>query len=329
MSNSALISGSYTNHNKRNSPRNNKILKITPHHAAGNLTFEGMKNIINSSREMSCNYIIQSDGKIFLFVNESDRSWCSSSPSNDHQAITIEVANDGGAPDWHVSDAALASLLNLCTDICQRNGIAKLNFTGNANGNLTQHNYFANTACPGPYLKSKFPYIAEQVNARLASGGGTDVPPVVSTLYRVQVGAFGNEANANSYQRQAIAAGFTDAFIKREDNLYKVQIGAYTVIANAQATQAKAKAAGFKDAFISVTGSSTSSQPVVVSPEIVAGSNVRVNSGAKFTNGVQPIPEVYTTTYTVMEPPSGNRIVIGIPGVGITGAFARADLTAV
>lgn len=93
-------------------------------------------------------------------------------------AVTFEVANDGGAPDWHVSDASIEALINLCVDICQRNGIPAINYTGDASGNLTMHSFFAATACPGPYLKSKFPYIAEQINARLGGGKYIQAEPV-------------------------------------------------------------------------------------------------------------------------------------------------------
>lgn len=169
MSNSPLVVYTKISPNSNN-PRNNTIKKITIHHMAGNLSVEACGKVFASaSRKASSNYGIGSDGRIAMYVEEKNRSWCSSSPANDHQAVTIEVANDGGAPDWHVSDKALASLINLCTDICQRNDIHRLNFTGDANGNLTQHNYFAATACPGPYLKSKFQYIADEVNKRLAS----------------------------------------------------------------------------------------------------------------------------------------------------------------
>lgn len=167
MSNSPLVSYTKISPN-RNSPRNNAIKKITIHHMAGNLTIETCGNVFAApSRGASSNYGIGSDGRIGMYVEEKDRSWCSSSRDNDNQAITIEVANDGGAPDWHVSDKALSSLIDLCTDICKRNNIERLNFTGDASGNLTQHNYFAATACPGPYLKSKFSYIADEVNKRL------------------------------------------------------------------------------------------------------------------------------------------------------------------
>lgn len=170
MSNSPLVSYTKISPNSNN-PRNKPITKITIHHMAGNLSIESCGNIFaKASRKASSNYGIGSDGRIGMYVEEKNRSWCSSSAANDNQAITIEVANDGGAPNWHVSDKALASLIDLCTDICLRNGIARLNFTGDASGNLTQHNYFAATACPGPYLKSKFQYIADEVNKRLNQG---------------------------------------------------------------------------------------------------------------------------------------------------------------
>lgn len=151
-----------------NKPRNNTIKKITIHMVAGNATIEDLGDMFaNPNRNASSNYGIGSDGRVGLYVNESDRSWCSGSRENDHQAITIEVANDGGAPEWHVSDKAMAKLIDLCVDICQRNNIKKLNFTGDKNGNLTMHKYFEDTSCPGPYLESKFSYIAKQVNIRL------------------------------------------------------------------------------------------------------------------------------------------------------------------
>jgi N-acetyl-anhydromuramyl-L-alanine amidase AmpD len=165
MSNSKLVN--YTKLSPYcNKPRNAKIDKITIHHMAGNLSVETCGNVFQSSQSSS-NYGIGSDGRVGMYVEEANRSWASSSPSNDHRAVTIEVANDGRAPDWHVSDKALAKLIDLCVDICQRNGIKKLNYTGDKTGNLTRHNMFAATTCPGPYLQGKFPYIAEEVNKRL------------------------------------------------------------------------------------------------------------------------------------------------------------------
>ena len=167
MSNSSLVSYKKISPNSSN-PRNHKIDKITIHHMAGNLTVEQCGNVFaSSSRQASSNYGVGSDGRIALYVDEANRAWTSGSRDNDHRAVTIEVANDGGAPDWHVSNKALAALVDLCVDICKRNGIKQLNYTGDKTGNLTRHNMFAATTCPGPYLQGKFPYIAAEVNKRL------------------------------------------------------------------------------------------------------------------------------------------------------------------
>ncbi len=173
MSNSKLVT--YTELSPHcNKPRCDKIRKITIHHAAGNITLKGFGSTFCGTREVSANYGIDSQGRVGMYIEECNRAWTSSNADNDHQAITIEVANDGGAPNWHVSDAALEAAINLCVDICKRNGIAKLNFTGDKNGNLTMHKYFAATGCPGPYLESKFPYIADEVNKRLGTGSSSD-----------------------------------------------------------------------------------------------------------------------------------------------------------
>ena len=152
-SNSPLVDYTKISPN-RNSPRNNKIKKITIHHMAGNMSVESCgASFARSSRQAQSNYGIDSDGRVGMYVEEKDRSWCSSSPENDHQAVTIEVANDGGAPNWHVSDKALAKLIDLCVDICKRNGIQKLNYTGDKSGNLTMHKWFAATACVPTYTE--------------------------------------------------------------------------------------------------------------------------------------------------------------------------------
>lgn len=199
MSNSKLVNYTRLSPNC-NKPRNHRIDKITIHHMAGNLTVEQCGAIFApTSRQASSNYGIGSDGRVGMYVEECNRSWCSSNAENDHRAVTIEVANDGGAPDWHVSDKALSKLIELCSDICKRNGISKLNYTGDKSGNLTMHKWFAATGCPGPYLESKFAYIAEQVNKRLSAGSEA------KKLYRVrkswtdeksQLGAFSSFSNA-------------------------------------------------------------------------------------------------------------------------------------
>lgn len=177
MSNSKLVV--YTRLSPHcNKPRRDKIRKITIHHAAGNATLEGFGETFSGTREVSANYAVDSQGRIGMYVEECNRAWTSSNADNDNQAITIEVANDSGDPNWHVSDTALEATINLCVDICKRNGIEKLNFTGDKSGNLTMHKYFAATGCPGPYLESKFPYIVDAVNKRLGvCAGALSAPP--------------------------------------------------------------------------------------------------------------------------------------------------------
>lgn len=159
--------------------RTGAIKKITIHHMAGNLSVETCGNVFsNPQREASSNYGIGTDGRVGLYVEECNRAWTSSNYENDNQAVTIEVANDEIGGNWHVSDIALNKLIELCVDICRRNGISKLNFTGDKNGNLTMHRYFANTNCPGPYLESRFNYIANEVNKILNCSTGESAPPI-------------------------------------------------------------------------------------------------------------------------------------------------------
>lgn len=168
MSNSSLVNYTRISPNCTK-PRGRKITKITVHHVAGVTTVEALGNLFaNASRKASSNYGIGSDGRVGLYVDEANQAWTSSNSENDSQAVTIEVSNSQKGGNWPVSDKVLAKLIDLCVDICERNGIEKLNYTGDKNGNLTRHNMFAATACPGPYLQSKFPYIAEEVNKRLA-----------------------------------------------------------------------------------------------------------------------------------------------------------------
>ena len=167
MSNSSLVTQTLLSPNC-NSPRNKAISKITIHHTAGFASVdEYLRSFAREERQASANYVVK-DNQVGLCVEECNRAWTSSSPSNDNMAVTIEVGNDGGPEsDWHVSDESLETVIALCVDICKRNGIEALNFTGDASGNLTMHRYFAATNCPGPYLGSKFPYIADRVNAAL------------------------------------------------------------------------------------------------------------------------------------------------------------------
>ena len=149
-------------------PRQKKIRKIVIHHMAGNLSVETCGDVFApSSRQASSNYGVDSNGKVGMYVEEKNRSWCTSNRDIDHEAITIEVANSKVGGNWPVSSKAMKKLIELCADICKRNDIEEIVYTGDKSGNLHMHCWYANTNCPGPYLKSKFPYIAKQVNKKL------------------------------------------------------------------------------------------------------------------------------------------------------------------
>lgn len=187
MSNSSLVNHVHLSPNyTAMSNKKNEVIVI--HHMAGKLTVEQCGNVFApSSRKASSNYGIDGNGRIGLYVEEKNRSWATSSRAIDSRAITIEVANSVAGGNWPVSDKAMASLINLCVDICKRNGIKKLNYTGDKNGNLQMHKWYAATGCPGAYLESKFPYIANEVNKRL-NGSTTPSLPESSGTYTVQKG---------------------------------------------------------------------------------------------------------------------------------------------
>lgn len=166
--NSSLTEYVYLSPNA-NFPRGDVIRKITIHHMAGDLTLERLgASFAQQDRRASSNYAIDSQGRVGLYVEEINQAWTSRSPKNDSQAVIIEVANDEIGGDWHVSDTAYERLIDLCVDICRRNGIQKLYYTGDETGNLTLHSmFYSETQCPGPYLKSRMEEIAAEVNRRL------------------------------------------------------------------------------------------------------------------------------------------------------------------
>lgn len=161
--------------------RTHTIDTITIHCMAGDLSVEQCGRLFqNPDLQASSNYGIDSQGRIGLYVPENYRSWCSSNRSNDDRAITIEVANDGGAPDWHVSSKAYNTLIELLVDICKRHNIPKLLWKADPNligqidkQNMTVHRWFEAKACPGNYLFFHHYDIANKVNEKLEEGNMT------------------------------------------------------------------------------------------------------------------------------------------------------------
>lgn len=269
MSNSSLVSYTKLSPNCDH-PRTHAIDKITIHHMAGDLSVETCSNLFaKPSYEASSNYGIGSDGRVGLYVDEGDRAWASASPSNDNRAVNIEVANCATGGDWPVSNAAYSKLIDLCVDICQRNGIKALNYTGDADGNLTEHRMFVATACPGPYLHERMGRIAAEVNSRLSAQPAKSVDEVAREVIRGEWGngsdrrqrleAAGYDYDAVQDHVNAILTG--DAPEQPEpaeptepapepeqpttDKLYRVQVGAFANRENAEKMLRRLKDAGF------------------------------------------------------------------------------------
>ncbi len=177
MSNSKLVSytGLSPNHSGR---RTHAIDRITPHAMVGQLSVERICGCFaGKDRQASCNYAIGADGRIGLCVDEANRSWCSSSQDNDQRAVTIECASDLTEP-YAMKPEVYSALVELCADICRRNGKRKLVWIADRDKALiyevkpdemllTVHRWFARKSCPGNWLFSKLGDLAQAVNSRL------------------------------------------------------------------------------------------------------------------------------------------------------------------
>lgn len=296
MSNSPLVDYTRISPNK-NSPRNHKIDTITIHCVVGQCTVETLGNIFApTSRQASSNYGVGTDGKIGMYVEEKDRSWCSSNAANDNRAVTIEVASDTKHP-YAVNDRAFAALLDLVTDICKRNGIKKLVWsTKNAdrvnhkNGcNMTVHRDYANKSCPGDYLYNRHGEIAAEVNRRL---GVADTAP---------------DAGA--------AQGVTVYTVKKGDTLSQIAAKYGTTY------QAIAAYNGIKNPNAIRVGQKVKIPASTAPAALKKGDRVKVLNAVTYDG--KPF-RTYYDTYDVIQV-SGARVVIGV-GATVTAAVNAANL---
>lgn len=288
MSNSPLVNVTKISPNK-NSPRNKPIDRISIHCVVGQCTAERIGEIFAPpARQASSNYGIGPDGRIGMYVEERDRSWCTSSSSNDHRAVTIEVASDTTHP-YAVRDAAYEALLDLCTDICKRNRKKKLLWFGDKDKTLaytpepdemvlTVHRWFANKACPGEYLYSRHGAIAAEVTKRL--GGSAPAAPATpstpaastgETVHTVQRGETLSgiaKKYGTTYQKIAQLNGITNPSL--------IRVGQKLKIPTTGQAAAKAVAVGSTVAIKTgaVYGGLTTSRGAKV-PDYVSGPNRR------------------------------------------------------
>ena len=160
--------------------RTHAIDRITPHCVVGQCTAEGLGSwFAKTSTQASSNYGIDKDGRVGLYVEEKNRSWCSSSNANDQRAVTIECASDTKEP-YTMNSKVYDALVKLCVDICKRNGKKKLIWISNKSKALnyvpksdemilTVHRWFANKSCPGNWLYSRLGKLATEVTKQLGS----------------------------------------------------------------------------------------------------------------------------------------------------------------
>ena len=158
--------------------RTHSIDRITPHCVVGQCSVETLGNVfLPESRQASSNYGIGVDGRVGMYVEERNRSWCSSSAANDQRAVTIECASDSKAP-YAFKDVVYEKLVQLCADICKRNGKTRLLWLGDKDKTLgytpapdemvlTVHRWFANKSCPGDWLYTRMGDLASKVTAAL------------------------------------------------------------------------------------------------------------------------------------------------------------------
>ena len=222
MSNSSLVSYTKISPN-RTINRNHAIDTITIHCVVGQASVETLGNIFATpSKKASSNYGIGFNGRIGMYVEEKDRSWCSSNKENDNRAITIECASDSTYP-YAINDAVWKSLIELCADICIRNGIKELKWKSDKSligqvdkQNMTVHRWFANKSCPGDYIYNRLGNIADQVNARIQEIQNGSNNSENKILYAVQVGAFANKQNAEKLVSRLKSYGYNGFIVEKK-----------------------------------------------------------------------------------------------------------------
>lgn len=271
----------------RTKNRNHAIDTITIHCVVGQCSVETLGNVFSPvSRQASSNYGVGFDGRIGMYVEEKDRSWCSSSASNDHRAITIEVASDTKEP-YAVRDAAYQATIKLVADICKRNGIKKLVWSTNKNDrinhlngcNMTVHRDYANKSCPGTYLYDRQGDIAAKVNAILDADNKPSENPKPATS-TVGVGdSVKISSNATYYSGKSIRGWVKNkAWIVSQVNGDRAVIDKSTDGKNAICSPINVK-------FLSVVGTS-GSQQTTFKPYLVevntSALNIRAGAGTNY-----------------------------------------------
>lgn len=314
---------------KYSTRKSNTIDNIVVHCYVGQVTAkQGCDYIASTSREVSSNYVVGHDGSIGVSVDEKYRAWTTgyqdsngntirrngiSGSDIDHRGITIEVACDSYAP-YKITDKAYKALINLCADICKRNGIKELKWQGDKayvgkldKQNLAVHRWFAPTECPGDYIFSKMGDLAKRVNAKLKPT--TTKKPTTSTATKEKFakGDTVKVKKAVTYEGKSFKL-YYDKYTVLEIKGDRVVIGVNGVVT-----------APVKDSNLTKVTTTTAKK------EIKVGSTVKVKKGAKTYEGSSLASFVYNRKHKVSEI-KGNRVVITYGGEVVC-AVKKSDLT--
>lgn len=302
MSNSTLVAYTKISPNKT-ANRNHAIDRISPHCVVGQCTAESLGDwFAKDSTNASSNYGIDKDGRVGMYVEEKDRSWCTSSSANDHRAITIECASDTSHP-YAFRDVVYEKLIELCVDICKRNGKTKLLWIADKDKALgykpaademliTVHRWFANKSCPGEWLYSRLGDLAAKVTGKL--NAKEEIP---------------------------------EEKPKEEKNSmkYYVQVGAFSQLKNAESMVAELNKAGFKAVI-----KTSENEVIEVKKELSIGDKVKLVPGAKYYDGREIPSWVFNKTlYARQFYTNGNVVISTLPIGAVTGVVERKYLTKV
>lgn len=334
--NSPLVS--YTKLSPNHSgQRTHSIDRITPHCVVGQCSVETLGEVFYpQSRQASCQYGIGVDGRVGMYVEEKNRSWCSSSNANDQRAITIECASDTTHP-YAFKDVVYQKLIALCVDICKRNGKKKLLWLGGKGSTaadkaacenyspksdemiLTAHRFYANKSCPGDWMYSRLGDLATKVTAQLGgntsggsnSGGTTPTNPTTPSNNNIKAGSVVKIAsNATYYGGQSIPS-----WVKAKNWIVNSVSGDRAVVDKSQDGQNSIMSPINVKYLTLVSGGSTggstggNTTPTTPTATVKVGAVVKIASNATYYGG-QAMPNWVKAKTWIVHSMSGDRVVI-------------------
>jgi N-acetyl-anhydromuramyl-L-alanine amidase AmpD len=278
--------------------------------------------LCNPQAQASAHFVVAQDGRVAQLVQLTDGAWCNGTSTDVGSSVyygkstlavvrerktnanyyTVSIEHEGvwAKTKGRLTDAQLAATIELIkyirSEVKRIYGVEIPIDREHIVGHY-QINPITKPNCPGSEFQ--FDAIIAALKGTGSSAGASGSSTTGTSLYRVQVGAYGVKANAEKTLADLKAKGY-DTMLVQVGNLYKVQVGAYSQKANADNMAARLKADGF-DTFITTQGgSAVVAEPAATS--ITVGSKVKIKSNATRYSTGQAIPDwVKDDTYTVQQ----------------------------